>query len=95
MHEEQPAQVSGIPDGYGVKNPADCGPYYTGGELRRMAIARALAQDAPVILADEPTGDLDEANTALVMSILRAEAEAHAKIVVLSTHEPAVRVSMS
>ena len=46
----------------------------SGGELRRMAIARALTQDAAILLADEPTGDLDDENTARVFGLLREEA---------------------
>ncbi len=58
----------------------------SGGELRRAAIARALAQDSPVILADEPTGDLDDENTKLVLSLLQAAAK-EGKTVFLVTHE--------
>ncbi|MBR6029741.1 MAG: ABC transporter ATP-binding protein [Clostridia bacterium] len=58
----------------------------SGGELRRMAIARALTQDGEILLADEPTGDLDDENTALVLSTLRAAADA-GKAVLLVTHE--------
>ena len=58
----------------------------SGGELRRAAIARSLAQDSPVILADEPTGDLDDENTKLVLSLLQAAAK-EGKTVFLVTHE--------
>ncbi|MBQ8137316.1 MAG: ABC transporter ATP-binding protein [Clostridia bacterium] len=58
----------------------------SGGELRRMAIARALYQETPVLLADEPTGDLDEENTRIVLSVLRGAADA-GKAVLLVTHE--------
>ena len=59
----------------------------SGGELRRMAIARVLAQDSPVILADEPTGDLDGENTRRVLTILRDAAHREGKAVFLVTHE--------
>ncbi|MBQ9197269.1 MAG: ABC transporter ATP-binding protein [Clostridia bacterium] len=58
----------------------------SGGELRRMAIARALAQEPEIIFADEPTGDLDDENTAAVLSALQAAAR-QGKAVFLVTHE--------
>ena len=63
---------------------------FSGGELRRAAIARALYQDTPVLLADEPTGDLDEENTKRVLQILREEAQG-GKAVLLVTHEAAAQ----
>jgi len=59
----------------------------SGGELRRMAIARALTQKPQVLLADEPTGDLDDENTHLVLSCLQAAAHEEGKAVFLVTHE--------
>ena len=59
----------------------------SGGELRRAAIARTLTQNTKVILADEPTGDLDDENTCKVLSILRKEACEGGKTVFLVTHE--------
>ena len=59
----------------------------SGGELRRMAIARALAGDPEVILADEPTGDLDDENTAAVLSLLQRSAVEDGKTVLLVTHD--------
>ncbi len=58
----------------------------SGGEQRRLAVARALAGHPPVILADEPTGDLDDENTAFVMEELRKAADGGA-IVIVVTHE--------
>ena len=57
-----------------------------GMEQRRLAVARALAGKPPVILADEPTGDLDDENTVFVMEELRKAADEGA-IVVVVTHE--------
>lgn len=59
----------------------------SGGELRRMAIVRALAQTPDVLFADEPTGDLDDENTRLVLSALYAYAHEKKKAVFIVTHE--------
>lgn len=60
----------------------------SGGEMRRMSIARALIRKPGVILADEPTGDLDDENTAAVLDLLRETAHAGAAVL-LVTHENA------
>ena len=59
----------------------------SGGELRRMAIARALAGNPDIILADEPTGDLDDENTVAVLTLLRRTAVEDGKTVMLVTHD--------
>lgn len=58
----------------------------SGGEMRRLAIARALIRDPQLILADEPTGDLDDENTVIVLSLLRDCAD-RGMTVMLVTHE--------
>ncbi|MGN6252750.1 MAG: ABC transporter ATP-binding protein [Marmoricola sp.] len=59
----------------------------SGGQQQRVALARAFAGRARVLLADEPTSDLDAVNRARMVSALRAQAERGA-IVVMSTHDP-------
>ena len=59
----------------------------SGGELRRMAIVRALAQRPDFLFADEPTGDLDDENTRLVLSALRDYVQEQKKTVFIVTHE--------
>ncbi|MBQ6293510.1 MAG: ATP-binding cassette domain-containing protein [Lachnospiraceae bacterium] len=57
----------------------------SGGQQQRVAIALAIVKDPPIVLADEPTGNLDEANTLQVMDMLRSIAKEH--LVILVTHE--------
>lgn len=59
----------------------------SGGELRRMAIVRALVQRPAILFADEPTGDLDDENTRLVLSLFRAYAHEQHQAVFMVTHE--------
>lgn len=58
----------------------------SGGQQQRVAIARALASDAKVILADEPTGNLDEDTAAEITTILKDSAHKSGKCVVIVTH---------
>jgi putative ABC transport system ATP-binding protein len=62
----------------------------SGGEQQRVAIARALSSGAKVILADEPTGNLDGANSDAVMAILRSLAHEQGYCVVIVTHNPEI-----
>lgn len=57
------------------------------GELQRATIARALAQDTPIILLDEPTSHLDLPNRIEIMLLLRDLAEQQQKTIIISTHE--------
>lgn len=59
----------------------------SGGEQQRVSMARALMNDPSLILADEPTGNLDEANTEVILSQLFELREFHALSIVLITHE--------
>jgi putative ABC transport system ATP-binding protein len=61
----------------------------SGGQMQRVALARALVVDSAVLLADEPTSELDDANRSIVLAELRKEA-ARGAVVVIATHDPAV-----
>ena len=61
----------------------------SGGQMQRVALARGLCVDSGVLLADEPTSELDEGNRSLVLRELRREADRGA-VVVVATHDPAV-----
>ena len=64
--------------------------HLSGGEQQRVAIARALANDPQVILADEPTGNLDTANSDRVFSLLTDLVHRQNKALLLVTHNPSI-----
>lgn len=74
----------------GVEARADHRPgEISGGQAQRVAVARALVNNPDIILADEPTGNLDRANAEVVLTFLR-KASVSGKTVVISTHDPFV-----
>lgn len=60
--------------------------HLSGGERQRVEIARAILSDAPIILADEPTGSLDYVSTKKVMDLLQLESKKHGKTTIVATH---------
>ena len=75
-----------LPDTYDKRLPS----HLSGGEQQRVAIARTLAQGCKIILTDEPTGNLDSANTANIVQILKSLAHDDGCTVIIVTHDHAV-----
>ncbi|MGQ9624467.1 MAG: ABC transporter ATP-binding protein [Candidatus Bathycorpusculaceae bacterium] len=75
----------------GLKDRADHKPEeLSGGEQQRVAIAAALANDAPLLLADEPTGELDTTNAKIVVDYLVKVNRELGKTIIMVTHDPSV-----
>lgn len=76
----------------GIKKPVSERKVTTlsGGEQQRVAIARALAGEPNIIIADEPTGNLDEENQNNIMDIFFDLAHTHGKCVIIASHSPEV-----
>jgi putative ABC transport system ATP-binding protein len=72
-------------DGLGRRLPQEL----SGGQLQRVAIARALVHGPRLLLADEPTGNLDPATAGRVLAVLRAQAQGSGAALVLVTHSAA------
>lgn len=91
-NNEMLQKIDEVLDKVGMKNFANKMPHQlSGGEQQRVAIARALLNDPELILADEPTGNLDPQTSAEVLEVLRKINE-NGKTVVMSTHDYALLV---
>ena len=83
-------RVRSLLERVGVTNRADAFPgQLSGGEMQRVAIARALAHKPSVLLADEPTGNLDSRNGAIILELLRELSDETGTALVLVTHSGA------
>lgn len=91
--DEAPAdRARELLDAVGLGDLADAAPTeLSGGELRRMAIARALLMDPAVVVADEPTAGLDSANATAVLTLLRDAADRGTAVLVVSHEAEAQR----
>jgi len=80
-------RVAAILDGVGLGDRGSSMPReLSGGELQRVAIARALVHEPRLVLADEPTGNLDSDTAAHVLGLLRDQVKAHRAAGILVTH---------
>ncbi|MDQ2982841.1 MAG: ABC transporter ATP-binding protein [Actinomycetota bacterium] len=77
-------------DAFGLKRPRQRAATLSGGEQQRVAIAAAAAREAKLVLADEPTAELDARNEALVLEALERLRERFGATVVVVTHSPLV-----
>ena len=76
---------------FGLDHRADHRPgQVSGGQAQRVAVCRALLNAPRVVLADEPTGNLDRGNAALVLEALHDAGREHGCTVVIATHDPFV-----
>ena len=88
--QEMQSKIDDVLDRVGLKGIANKMPHQlSGGEQRRVAIARALLNDPELILADEPTGNLDPQTSAEVLGVLRKINE-NGKTVIMATHDYAL-----
>ena len=89
--KERGARAAELLDLLGVGDCADRRPaQLSGGQQQRVAIARALANSPSVLLADEPTGELDDASSEQVLEAMRQAAEQLGTTVLVVTHDPTV-----
>lgn len=91
LNEATKSRAEKLIERLGLDHRAEALPsQLSGGEKQRVAIARALVNDPPIILADEPTGNLDSARGQEVMMILHDVVRDEGKSVLIVTHDPRV-----
>jgi putative ABC transport system ATP-binding protein len=87
LGREDPARVAELLEAVGLAGlGARLPQQLSGGQLQRVAIARALVHQPALLLADEPTGNLDPTTAAMVMNLLVAQTRAQGTALVLVTH---------
>jgi putative ABC transport system ATP-binding protein len=93
LHKADPARraarVAELLEVVGLGARAKHRPYeLSGGEQQRVAIARALANEPELLLADEPTGQLDSENSRTIIELVRDLVETRGVSAVVATHDP-------
>lgn len=87
--KERIHRVEAVLDLVGLGDRMDHRPNeLSGGQEQRVAIARALVADPPLLVADEPTGDLDRESATAILELLKGLARDHEKTIVMVTHDP-------
>ncbi len=88
---ERKARVKNLLDMVGLSNRGHHYPnQLSGGERQRIAIARALANEPEILLADEPTGEIDRPNSNKILNIFRKLVQNSDLTIILVTHDPKV-----
>jgi len=89
--KERKKKVRQLLETVGISERANHKPdELSGGEQQRIAIARALANDPALILADEPTGDLDSENATMFMNLVKDLNQNYSQTFLIVTHDPLV-----
>jgi len=87
--KDRGARVKELLKAVGLGGKADRRPdELSGGEQQRIAVAVALANDPPILLADEPTGELDSENAVTVLDLFRMASRERKKTVLVVSHDP-------
>ncbi len=90
-HGERLRRAERLLDEVGLRGREKAFPHQlSGGEEQRVAVARALANEPGLLLADEPTGELDSGNTQAILSLLERVRRDHDASLVIVTHNPEV-----
>jgi putative ABC transport system ATP-binding protein len=90
--QEARRQSARLLEQVGLANRKDFLPRdLSGGQKQRVAIARALAGDSPILLADEPTANIDSTTARQILELFRALAREQNRALVIVTHDPKVR----
>jgi len=91
-HEQRRERVAHLLDLVGLTAHAEQRPgEMSGGQQQRVAIARALANSPRLLIADEPTGQLDAETGAAVMQLLRSVVQTEGATAIISTHDPSLQ----